>query len=102
MEDVYAAGDATDFPVKQGGLAAQQADAVALSIASSVDCMFRSAAVSPGLLTVDGTTRYMRAHLVSAPGDDGTVSERPLGGRRIGSAGATSRLTSAIGPAAAP
>src|SRR3954447_517856 len=28
-EGVYAAGDVTDFPVKQGGLAAQQADAVA-------------------------------------------------------------------------
>ena len=29
VERVYAAGDATDFPVKQGGLAAQQADTVA-------------------------------------------------------------------------
>lgn len=31
---VYAAGDATDFPVKFGGIAAQQADAAAASIAS--------------------------------------------------------------------
>ena len=31
---VYAAGDATDFPIKHGGLAAQQADAVAESIAA--------------------------------------------------------------------
>ena len=30
--DVYAAGDATTFPIKQGGLATQQADAVAGSI----------------------------------------------------------------------
>jgi sulfide:quinone oxidoreductase len=29
LEDVYAAGDATHFPVKQGGLATQQADVVA-------------------------------------------------------------------------
>ncbi len=31
---VYAAGDATDFPVKFGGIAAQQADAAAASIAA--------------------------------------------------------------------
>ena len=33
-EHVYAAGDATDFPVKFGGIAAQQADAAAASIAA--------------------------------------------------------------------
>jgi sulfide:quinone oxidoreductase len=34
IERVYAAGDATDFPVKFGGIAAQQADAAAESIAA--------------------------------------------------------------------
>ena len=34
IERVYAAGDATDFPVKYGGIAAQQADAAAESIAA--------------------------------------------------------------------
>ena len=34
LVDVYAAGDITRFPVKQGGIAAQQADAVAESIAA--------------------------------------------------------------------
>jgi sulfide:quinone oxidoreductase len=34
LPDVYAAGDAANFPVKQGGLACQQADAVAEHIAS--------------------------------------------------------------------
>jgi sulfide:quinone oxidoreductase len=34
-EAVWAAGDATAFPVKQGGLAAQQADAVAESVAAA-------------------------------------------------------------------
>ena len=34
VEDVYAAGDATNFPIKQGGLATQQADAAAQHIAS--------------------------------------------------------------------
>ncbi len=36
LDDVFAAGDATTFPIKQGGLAAQQADAVAEAIAASV------------------------------------------------------------------
>jgi sulfide:quinone oxidoreductase len=35
VDDVFAAGDATTFPVKQGGIAAQQADAVAEAIAAS-------------------------------------------------------------------
>ena len=34
IERVYAAGDATDFPVKYGGIAAQQANAAAASIAA--------------------------------------------------------------------
>jgi len=34
VDRVYAAGDAADFPVKTGGLAAQQADAAAESIAA--------------------------------------------------------------------
>jgi sulfide:quinone oxidoreductase len=36
LDQVYAAGDATDFPIKQGGLACQQADAVARHIAAQV------------------------------------------------------------------
>jgi sulfide:quinone oxidoreductase len=35
LADVYAAGDMTSFPVKQGGLAAQQADLIAQCIASN-------------------------------------------------------------------
>ncbi len=34
VPDVYAAGDMTNFPIKQGGLAAQQADVIAQRIAS--------------------------------------------------------------------
>jgi len=34
LSDVYAAGDMTSFPIKQGGLAAQQADLIAQRIAS--------------------------------------------------------------------
>jgi sulfide:quinone oxidoreductase len=35
LPDCYAAGDVTTFPVKQGGLAAQQADAAATAIAAA-------------------------------------------------------------------
>ena len=34
LPDAYAVGDATDFPLKQGGIACQQADAVAANIAA--------------------------------------------------------------------
>ena len=35
LDDVYCAGDAADFPVKQGGLATQQADAIAEHVAAA-------------------------------------------------------------------
>ncbi len=35
LQDVYAAGDGTSFPVKQGGLACQQADAIAELLAAA-------------------------------------------------------------------
>ena len=65
-EGVYAAGDVTDFPVKQGGLATQQADAVAEHIAARL-----GAAVTPepfrpvlrGLLLTGGEPRFMAADL---------------------------------------
>jgi sulfide:quinone oxidoreductase len=81
MEDVFAAGDATAFPIKQGGIAAQQADAVAQSIASAVGTVVAPRPLRPvlrGVLTADGTTHYMRAHIAGAARDDCTVSERPL------------------------
>ena len=38
MQHAYAAGDATTFPVKQGGVATQQADVVAEAIAAELGC----------------------------------------------------------------
>ena len=38
LERVYAAGDTTAFLVKEGGLATQQADAVAEAIAAASEC----------------------------------------------------------------
>ena len=63
---VYAAGDATTFPVKQGGLATQQADAVAEAIAADLDLVPDPAPFRPvlrGLLLTGGAPLYLRAEL---------------------------------------
>jgi sulfide:quinone oxidoreductase len=81
MEGVFAAGDATVFPIKQGGLAAQQADVVAEMIASSVDPDIRPQPFRPvlrGALKTDGGTRYLRADISGSAGDDSTISSQPL------------------------
>jgi sulfide:quinone oxidoreductase len=67
LTDVYAAGDLTQFPIKQGGIATQQADAVASSIAADAGAPIRPAAFEPvlrGLLLTGMTPRFLR----SAPG----------------------------------
>ena len=64
--DVYAAGDATQFRPKQGGLATQQADAVAAAIAADAGANVRPAPYRPvlrGLLVTGFVPRYLRADL---------------------------------------
>src|SRR5512133_232083 len=61
---VYAAGDATWFPVKQGGLAAQQADVAASAIASIVDRSIVKESFVPVLraaILTGAAPRYVRA-----------------------------------------
>jgi sulfide:quinone oxidoreductase len=63
-EHVYAAGDVTTFPLKQGGLAAQQADAVAGAIAEVAGAAVTPAPFRPvlrGLLLTGGAPLYLRA-----------------------------------------
>ena len=63
---VYAAGDCTQFPLKQGGIATQQADAVATAIAADVGAVSESPPVSPvirGLLLTGLTPRYLRSDM---------------------------------------
>jgi sulfide:quinone oxidoreductase len=81
LDDVFAAGDATTFPVKQGGLAAQQADAVAESIAASVGADVEPSPFRPilrGVLLTGTTPRYLRADISGGAGENSTVSEEPL------------------------
>jgi hypothetical protein len=78
---VFAAGDATDFPIKQGGLAAQQADAVAEAIAASVGADIDPQPFRPilrGVLLTGAAPRYLRADLSGTAGDDFTISSRPI------------------------
>ena len=74
---MFAAGDATTFPVKQGGLAAQQADAVAEAIAASAGADIDPQPFRPilrGTLLTGGPARYLRADISGAAGDDSIVS----------------------------
>lgn len=64
LDDVYAAGDATSFPLKQGGLATQQADTVAETIAAAVGVPIVPKPFSPvlrGLLITGGAPLYLRS-----------------------------------------
>ena len=66
LTDVFAAGDVTDGPVKQGGLATQQADAVAEAIAGELGLVASPRPYRPvirGLLLVGGAPLYLRADL---------------------------------------
>jgi sulfide:quinone oxidoreductase len=64
LDDVYAAGDVTQFPVKQGGIATQQADAVAEAIAARAGASVEPAPFRPvlrGLLLTGLFPRFLRA-----------------------------------------
>jgi sulfide:quinone oxidoreductase len=64
LEDCYAAGDITASPVKQGGLAAQQADAAASAIAAAAGADVEPEEFRPdlrGLLLTGAIPRYLHA-----------------------------------------
>jgi sulfide:quinone oxidoreductase len=79
--DVYAAGDATVSPIKQGGIASQQADAVAEAIAARVGAALTPTPFRPvlrGLLLTGTAPRYMRAEIAGGRGEGWDVSEHAL------------------------
>jgi sulfide:quinone oxidoreductase len=78
---VYAAGDVTRFPIKQGGLAAQQADAVAESIAAEAGADVSPTPFKPvlrGLMLTGRRPAFMRAELTGGHGDTSVVDSNPL------------------------
>jgi sulfide:quinone oxidoreductase len=77
-DDVFAAGNLTDFPIKQGGLAAQQADAAAEAIAAAVGAELMPKPFEPilrGLMLTGLTPRFMEAELGRL---ESTVDTEPL------------------------
>jgi CBS domain-containing protein len=80
LEDVYAAGDITNFPVKQGGIATQQADAAAEAIAQAIGVDLVPEPFRPvlrGLLLTGGQPRYLRRELAES-GQAEMASPDPL------------------------
>jgi sulfide:quinone oxidoreductase len=81
LDAVFAAGDATDFAVKQGGIATQQADAAAEAIAALAGAPVEPHPFRPvlrGLLLTGDTPRFMRAEVSGGHGEDWAVSESAL------------------------
>lgn len=73
LEDVHAAGDMTSFPIKQGGLATQQAEAAALAIAA------RAGAPVP----LPAPELIIRAQLFGAPSPMYLRAELDAAGRPV-------------------
>ena len=95
LGDVYAAGDLTDFPVKQGGIATQQADAAAESIAAAAGAPIEplSLQAGPARPPPDGN----EPPLPQSRGGKLPVrrpTPNPSGGRRPRSSAATSHPSS--------
>jgi sulfide:quinone oxidoreductase len=78
LDDVFAAGDLTTFPIKQGGIAAQQADAAAAAILAQAGASIDPEPFRPvlrGVLLTGAFPRYLRAE----PGKrSSTVDTEPL------------------------
>jgi sulfide:quinone oxidoreductase len=78
LVDVYAAGDLTRFPLKQGGIAAQMADVAAASIAADAGSDVHPEPFEPvlrGLLMTGFVPRFLRS---DAMGAHSVVDTEPL------------------------
>jgi sulfide:quinone oxidoreductase len=81
MQDVYAAGDGVAFPIKQGGIATQQADVAAEGIAAGLGAQMQPAAFEPllkGLLLTGVAPLYMRAGAGAESSAGGEVATNAL------------------------
>jgi sulfide:quinone oxidoreductase len=72
VDDVYAAGDGTTFPIKQGGLATQQADAAAEHIAARLGAPAQAKPFHPvlrGQLITGAESLHLRYDLTGGHGE---------------------------------
>jgi sulfide:quinone oxidoreductase len=77
-DHVYAAGDATDYPLKFGGLAAQQADTAAEAISALAEARITPTPFQPeihGILLTGRKPRYLTAHIIGGGSFDSQVTE---------------------------
>jgi sulfide:quinone oxidoreductase len=80
-DGVYAAGDATNFPIKQGGLATEQADAAGEAIAARVGAPVDPKPFDPvlrGVLLTGERPEFLRSALRGGAGETSDASEGPL------------------------
>jgi sulfide:quinone oxidoreductase len=80
VDDVYAVGDNANFPVKQGGLATQQADAAAKDICADAGAPVAREPFRPvlrGMLLTGASPRFLRHAAAGGAGESG-VSAEPL------------------------
>lgn len=78
---VFAAGDATDYAVKHGGIGSQQADTAAAAIAYLAGVDVDHPPFQPvihGLLLTGGDPLYMTARLIGTGSFESEVSDQPL------------------------
>ncbi len=77
---VFAAGDATDFAIKHGGIASQQADTAALSVAALAGAPVKPEPFCPiirGILLTDGRPRYLTARITGGHGFSSEITDTP-------------------------
>jgi len=78
---VWAAGDCTTFPVKQGGIASQQADVVAAAIAADAGADVEAPPFTPvlrGVLLTGGDPNWLRADMANGSVQAPAVSQTAL------------------------
>jgi sulfide:quinone oxidoreductase len=81
LTDIYAAGDITAFPGKQGGIATEQADAVAEMLASEAGADITPRPFEPvlrGVLMTGADDRFLRADLAGGRGNTGAADTQAL------------------------
>lgn len=80
LAHAFAVGDVTNFPVKQGGIATQQADVAAEAIAAELGCEVEANPLDPvlrGVLWTGSKPRYLFGWLGGGHGETSVASERP-------------------------
>jgi sulfide:quinone oxidoreductase len=77
---IFAAGDATDFPIKHGGIGSQQADTAAEAIAALAGAPVTPSPFHPvihGMLLTDAAPLYLSARITGGHGFSSKVSNEP-------------------------